>query len=104
VSSAQIASITAKVDPGTVDITTVLGYQNAAGTGIVLSADGLVLTNNDVVAGTTSIGVTDIGTGQTYQASVSRVRPERGHRGVAAVRRLRADRRAAWQLVHCEHG
>jgi S1-C subfamily serine protease len=72
VSSAQISSVAAKVDPGIVDINTVLGYQNgaAAGTGIVLSADGLVLTNNHVVAGATSISVTDIGNGQTYNASV----------------------------------
>jgi S1-C subfamily serine protease len=70
--SAQISSVAAKVDPGIVDINTTLGYQNgaAAGTGIVLSADGLVLTNNHVVAGATSIGVTDVGNGQTYQASV----------------------------------
>jgi S1-C subfamily serine protease len=72
VNSAQISSVAAKVDPGIVDINTVLGYQNAAaaGTGIVLSADGLVLTNNHVVAGATSISVTDIGNGQTYSASV----------------------------------
>ncbi len=72
VSSAQLSSVTARVDPGIVDVNTVLGYQNAAaaGTGIVLSADGLVLTNNHVVAGATSIRVTDIGNGQTYSASV----------------------------------
>jgi S1-C subfamily serine protease len=72
VSSAQISSVAAEVDPGIVDINTVLGYQNgaAAGTGIVLSADGLVLTNNHVVAGATSISATDLGNGQTYQASV----------------------------------
>src|SRR5256714_7934096 len=72
VSSAQISSVTAKVDPGIVDINTVLGYQSgaAAGTGIVLSADGLVLTNNHVVSGATSISVTDVGNGQTYQANV----------------------------------
>jgi S1-C subfamily serine protease len=72
VSSGQVSSVAAKVDPGIVDVNTVLGYQNgaAAGTGIVLSADGLVLTNNHVVAGATSISVTDVGNGQTYQASV----------------------------------
>jgi S1-C subfamily serine protease len=71
-SAAQISAVAAKVDPGIVDINTTLGYQNgaAAGTGIVLSADGLVLTNNHVVAGATSISVTDVGNGQTYQASV----------------------------------
>ena len=64
--------VTARVNPGMVDINTVLGYQNAAaaGTGIVLSTDGLVLTNNHVIAGATRISATDVGNGQTYAASV----------------------------------
>src|SRR2546423_10131950 len=67
-----VADVSAQVDPGVVDITTVLGYGNgaAAGTGIVLSADGLVLTNNHVVSGATGVSVTDVGNGRTYQASV----------------------------------
>lgn len=66
------SAIAAKVDPGLVNINTVLGYQNAqaAGTGIVLSSDGEILTNNHVVEGATSIRVTDVGNGQTYSASV----------------------------------
>lgn len=69
---ADVSAIAAKVDPAVVDINTVLGYQNAraAGTGVVLSSSGLVLTNNHVVAGATSISVTDVGNGQTYQAAV----------------------------------
>jgi S1-C subfamily serine protease len=65
-------SVAASVAPGLVDINTVLGYQGgqAAGTGIVLSANGEVLTNNHVVEGATQIQVTDIGNGKTYQASV----------------------------------
>ena len=49
-----------------------LGAQNAeaAGTGIVLSSNGVVLTNNHVVAGATSINVTDIGNRKTYRAAV----------------------------------
>ena len=68
-SSAQIAS---KVDPSLVDVTSTLGYQEATamGTGIVLSSNGLVLTNNHVINGATSISVTDIGNGQTYKATV----------------------------------
>jgi S1-C subfamily serine protease len=66
------ASVAAKVSPGLVDVNTVLGYQSAqaAGTGIVLTSNGEVLTNNHVVEGATQIQVTDIGNGQTYQASV----------------------------------
>ena len=66
------ASVAAKVSPGLVDVNTVLGYQGAraAGTGIVLSSDGEVLTNHHVIEGSTSISVTDIGNGKTYAASV----------------------------------
>lgn len=68
----QVAAVAAKVDPALVDIDTVLGAQNgeAAGTGIVLTSDGVVLTNNHVVAGATSITVTDIGNHQRYRAAV----------------------------------
>ncbi|WP_326836585.1 trypsin-like peptidase domain-containing protein [Amycolatopsis rhabdoformis] len=64
--------IATKVDPGLVDVNTELGYQSAAaaGTGIVLTSDGEILTNNHVVEGATSIKVTDIGDGKTYTASV----------------------------------
>jgi S1-C subfamily serine protease len=68
-STSQIAK---NVDPGLVDINTTLGYQNAAaaGTGIVLTSNGEVLTNNHVIEGSTSISVTDIGNGKTYKATV----------------------------------
>ena len=68
-SSSQIAS---RVDPALVDVVSTDSYQGAtsAGTGIVLSATGEVLTNNHVVNGATSIKVTDIGNGKTYTATV----------------------------------
>jgi S1-C subfamily serine protease len=69
---ADVTGIAAKVSPALVDINTNLSYQNeqAAGTGIVLTSDGEVLTNNHVIDGATSISVTDIGNGQTYKANV----------------------------------
>jgi S1-C subfamily serine protease len=68
-STAQIAS---RVDPGLVDVTSTLGYQQATakGTGIVLTSNGEILTNNHVINGATSISVTDIGNGKTYKATV----------------------------------
>jgi S1-C subfamily serine protease len=68
-STSQIAS---RVDPALVDVVSTDGYQGAtsAGTGIVLSSTGEVLTNNHVVNGATSIKVTDIGNGKTYTATV----------------------------------
>jgi S1-C subfamily serine protease len=66
------AARVATVDPGIVDINTVLGYQGgaAAGTGIVLTSNGRVLTNNHVIRGATKIRVTDIANGHTYSAKV----------------------------------
>ena len=57
---------------GIVLIDTVLGYEGAAaaGTGMVISSDGFVLTNNHVVEGSTQISVTIASTGQTYTATV----------------------------------
>ena len=64
--------IAAKVDRGLVDIVTTLGYQGgkAAGTGMVLTSTGEVLTNNHVINGATSIKATDVGNGRTYTAKV----------------------------------
>jgi S1-C subfamily serine protease len=68
----DVDAVSAKVNPAIVNINTELGLQGAAaaGTGIVLTPDGEILTNNHVVAGATSIKVTSIGTGQTYDAEV----------------------------------
>ncbi len=70
--SIDTAAVAQKVDPGLVDIDTVLGYQGkeAAGTGIVLTSNGEILTNNHVVEGATSIKVTDLGNGKSYTATV----------------------------------
>ncbi len=67
--TAQIASQTS---PGLVDVISTLGYSHATaeGTGMVLTANGEVLTNNHVVDGATSIKVRDIGNGRTYTATV----------------------------------
>src|SRR5450755_2563262 len=66
------SQITGKVSPGLVDVVSTLGDENgeAAGTGMVLTSTGEVLTNNHVIDGATSISVTDIGNGRTYKASV----------------------------------
>ena len=68
-SSSQIAS---RVDPALVDVVSTLGDEQAtaAGTGIVLTSNGEVLTNNHVIDGATSIKVTDVGNGRTYTAKV----------------------------------
>ncbi len=57
---------------GVVDITTVINYGSAeaAGTGIVLTSNGEILTNNHVVNGATKITVTVVSTGTSYSATV----------------------------------
>jgi S1-C subfamily serine protease len=69
---AATRGLAAGVDPAIVDIRTNLAYQGAAaaGTGIVIDSNGLVLTNNHVIRGATAIRVTDIGNGKTYKGTV----------------------------------
>ncbi len=57
---------------GVVDIVTTVGYDQgeAAGTGIILTSDGRVLTNNHVIEGSTEITVTVLSTGTSYDATV----------------------------------
>ena len=70
--SATSTTATATQQAGIVTITSVLKYQNAesAGTGMILTSDGEILTNNHVVSGATSITVTVESTGKSYKASV----------------------------------
>jgi S1-C subfamily serine protease len=62
----------AALGTGVVDVTTTLGLQNgaAAGTGMVLTASGEILTNNHVIRGATDMRVIDPGTGRSYTATV----------------------------------
>ena len=66
------SALLSQVVPGLVDINTNLSYQGAvgAGTGIVLDPDGLVLTNNHVIEGATSITAISLANSQTYPVDV----------------------------------
>jgi S1-C subfamily serine protease len=57
---------------GIVDIFTTLGLQGeaAAGTGIVLTSSGEILTNNHVIRGATKIHVTAVDSGKRYTGTV----------------------------------
>ena len=70
--TAAATTATSAQQVGIVDITSVLGYQNAeaAGTGMLLTSNGEVLTNNHVIDGATSITVTVVRTGTSYAATV----------------------------------
>jgi S1-C subfamily serine protease len=62
--------IASKVIPAIVNITTTTTQGRAAGTGMVVSASGEVLTNNHVIADSTDIKVDIGGTGNTHSAHV----------------------------------
>jgi len=73
--TAQSAAVAATDEQkaGVVTILSDLGYgegSQAAGTGIILTSSGRILTNNHVIDGSTSIEVTVESTGKTYQADV----------------------------------
>jgi S1-C subfamily serine protease len=61
-----------KVEPGLVVVNTTMQYNGeaGAGTGMVINPDGLVLTNNHVIEGSTKITATVAATGKTYPATV----------------------------------
>ena len=71
-SSLDTTEATAEQSAGLVTITSEVefGAGEAAGSGIVIGSDGLVVTNHHVVEGATSIRVTVVTTGRTYDAEV----------------------------------
>lgn len=70
--SASVTLANGKQKAGVVTIVSTLRYQSAesAGTGMILSSNGEILTNNHVVNGATSIVVTVASTGKSYRADV----------------------------------
>ncbi|MGA8296846.1 MAG: trypsin-like peptidase domain-containing protein [Acidimicrobiales bacterium] len=80
-SSTRVSDVASAVDPAVVDIDTRVASavgnatEAAAGTGMVISASGLVLTNNHVVESATNIKVTIQGHGGSYKAKVLGVDP-----------------------------
>jgi S1-C subfamily serine protease len=70
--SLNASALAEKVDPGVVDITSTLKYSDATaeGTGMVISASGLVLTNNHVIDQATNVTATLVTSGKTYTAKV----------------------------------
>jgi S1-C subfamily serine protease len=65
-------TIAATNDPAIVDVVSTLGYQGgeAAGTGVVLTRTGEILTNNHVIQGATSITVKISNGSQSFRATV----------------------------------
>src|SRR2546430_4142908 len=66
-------TVKARPNAGIVDIYTTLGYERglAAGTGMIISRSGEVLTNNHVIRGATKFKVVDVTTHHKYTATVA---------------------------------
>ncbi len=81
-------------------INTEIGYGEgvAAGTGMVIGADGIVVTNHHVVAGSTSVQVNIPATGETYTADVL------GYDATADVAVLRLDGASGLETVTASTG
>ncbi|MEN0069667.1 MAG: trypsin-like peptidase domain-containing protein [Propionicimonas sp.] len=77
-SSATATLASARESTGVVLIDTIVDYGTgeAAGTGLVLSSDGIVVTNHHVVEGSTQVEVTDPATGTSYVADVVGYEPD----------------------------
>lgn len=75
----SVQAIADKVDPGVVDVNTVIDSQGqgfqAAGTGMIVTSSGEVLTNHHVVEGASSIQVNIQGHSHSYNATVIGVDP-----------------------------
>ena len=64
-------TIATNLDPSIVNITTTLSSGGAAaGTGIIISSSGLVLTNNHVIANSTSLQVENAADGSAHRANI----------------------------------
>jgi len=68
--SLSASDISAKVEPSIVDINVSYLEGSGAGTGIVLTSSGLVLTNNHVIADATEVEAQSVTTGDTWHATV----------------------------------
>jgi S1-C subfamily serine protease len=68
--SLDVASISSRVSPAVVDITAAFPDGVVAGTGMVITANGEVLTNNHVVDGADEVQAQVGGTGTVYRARV----------------------------------
>jgi S1-C subfamily serine protease len=68
----NVQSLRNKVDPAVVDVDSQLKYNDATaeGTGMIISPDGLVLTNNHVIDQSTSVTATLVDSGRSYTARV----------------------------------
>ena len=64
-----VRTATAGQSLGLVEVTSSLVNGQAAGTGLVWSADGIIITNHHVVQGARSVEVTVVSTGRTYTAT-----------------------------------
>jgi S1-C subfamily serine protease len=66
----DVQSIAEKVSPSVVNLVSAVGGGEAAGTGIIISSDGLALTNNHVIASSTELQAELNGNGEYHSVKV----------------------------------
>ena len=87
----SVEQVAAKVVPSVVKLETEMGRQSEEGSGIILSADGLILTNNHVVAAAKGAG------------GAERSGPARHSAAARGSGRPGADRPGRWRSDHDGH-
>ncbi|MFJ3800111.1 S1C family serine protease [Streptomyces sp. NPDC090088] len=65
----DVATIAAAVSPSVVEITATLSNGTSTGSGVIITSDGEIITNNHVISGATSVKVTT-SAGKSYTAKV----------------------------------
>ena len=88
-----MAGAAAKATPSTVDIRVVTSQGVAEGSGVILTADGDVLTNNHVVAGSHGTITVTLADGSEHPATVVGTSPSYDLAVLQDAGRLRAHRR-----------
>lgn len=75
-SKGTVAGVAAAVSPAIVEITAASGSGQSTGSGVVITGDGEIVTNNHVVAGADTVKV-QLSTGRTYTADVVGTSPDK---------------------------
>ena len=98
-SNIDVDGIAAKVSPSIVNLTSTLAQGEAAGTGIIVSSSGLVLTNNHVIAYSNDLQAEIGGDGEQHPVDGARLRHRERRRAGADRGRVGPHRRVARELV-----
>ncbi|MGW6415333.1 S1C family serine protease [Streptomyces sp. NPDC055055] len=75
-STGTVAGVAAAVSPSIVEISATSGAGKSTGSGVIITSDGEIVTNNHVISGASSISV-QLSDGKTYEAAVVGTDPDK---------------------------